>query len=619
MSFLFPAFLLGTLAIAIPIILHLIKRDVAPRVAFSDIRFLRRAPVMQASRRRFRELLLLALRVTALLLLAVAFARPFFDTSGLLDRPITVVALDRSYSMSGPGVFERARRTAWDAVADAPDGHVVGVVAFDDAADVVFDASPDRGAAGAAVELVRPGAGATRYRAAVDVAVELVGSRDGRVVIITDLQRSGWDLGGEGVVPANITIEVNDVGPIDHNLAVRAVQLTPTGVVGVVLNAGVTERATIAMLRIDDEEVASTEVTFAPGTTDVVFDVPLPPTGVLDLAVDDPEGLPADDRRYALLDPPDPASLAIVSNGGRLWAGAFYLERALHAGEGISPFVLHPLSPRALTEQGLTDHEAVVLVGTEGLDRQGRGRLFQFADQGGGVLIVTGPTLDPALVSDVLGPSVTLSLRPVEHDPKLSMFVTDPRHPIFRAFGGLVGTLGQVRFRGTMQIGQTGAGRVLARFTDGTPALAEYSVGQGRVIVFASDLNNEWNDFPRRPTFVPFVHEVARYLLGHRERQREFLLADAPPGVDREPGPRMIPASGRRIVLNVDPRESDLSRVTPEAFRSRVVSPPPEAPSANSGRTDATAHEAEQRYWWYTLLIMVVVLVAEAWLGRTMA
>ena len=198
MSFLFPAFLLGTLAIAIPIILHLIKRDVAPRVAFSDIRFLRRAPVMQASHRRLRELLLLALRVAALLLLAVAFARPFFDTTGLLDRPITVVALDRSYSMSGPGVFERARRTARDAVADAPAGHLVGVVAFDDAADVVFDASSDRGAAGAAVELLRPGAGATRYRAAVDAAVELVGSRDGRIVIITDLQRSGWILVAKG-------------------------------------------------------------------------------------------------------------------------------------------------------------------------------------------------------------------------------------------------------------------------------------------------------------------------------------------------------------------------------------------------------------------------------------
>ena len=112
----------------------------------------------------------------------------------------------------------------------------------------------------------------------------------------------------------------------------------------------------------------------------MVFDVSLPLIGVLDLAIDDPDGLPADDRRYALLDPPEPASLAIVANGGRLGAGAFYLERALRAGEEISAVRLHPLSPRALTEQALTDHDAVVLVGTEGLDRPGRGWVFQFAD-----------------------------------------------------------------------------------------------------------------------------------------------------------------------------------------------------------------------------------------------
>ena len=148
--------------------------------------------------------------------------------------------------------------------------------------------------------------------------------------------------------------------------------------------------------------MASTEVPLAPGTSEVVFDVSLPPTGVLDLAIDDPDGLPADDRRYALLDPPQPASLAIVTNGGRVGAGAFYLERALRAGEEISAVHLRALSPRALTEEALTDHDAVVLVGTERLDRQGRGWFFQFADHGGGVLIVTGPTLDPALVSDIL-------------------------------------------------------------------------------------------------------------------------------------------------------------------------------------------------------------------------
>ena len=77
MSFLYPAFLLGALAIAIPIVLHLLRRDVAPEVPFTAVRLLHRAPVERADRRRLRDLLLLAARVAALLLLAAAFARPY--------------------------------------------------------------------------------------------------------------------------------------------------------------------------------------------------------------------------------------------------------------------------------------------------------------------------------------------------------------------------------------------------------------------------------------------------------------------------------------------------------------------------------------------------------------
>ncbi len=77
MSFLFPAFLLGALAIAVPIALHLLRRDVAPEVPFTAVRLLQRSPIARSRKRRLRDLLLLAARIVALLLLAAAFARPY--------------------------------------------------------------------------------------------------------------------------------------------------------------------------------------------------------------------------------------------------------------------------------------------------------------------------------------------------------------------------------------------------------------------------------------------------------------------------------------------------------------------------------------------------------------
>src|SRR6267143_1256757 len=106
-SFLSPLFLAAAAAAAVPIVLHLLKREPEPRVKFAVVKLLKRAPVEHTEKRRIRELLLLALRIAALLLLALAFARPFFPSGAAIGSPgVTVIALDTSYSMSAPGQFE---------------------------------------------------------------------------------------------------------------------------------------------------------------------------------------------------------------------------------------------------------------------------------------------------------------------------------------------------------------------------------------------------------------------------------------------------------------------------------------------------------------------------------
>src|SRR5262245_59468740 len=134
MSFLSPLFLLGVLAAAVPIALHMLKREPEARVRFAAVRLLKRAPVEQARHRRIRELLLLALRVSAFVLLALAFARPFLTAAQESAPAVTVVALDTSLSMSAPGQFERARQLAREAVERAPARDLVGVLTFADTA-----------------------------------------------------------------------------------------------------------------------------------------------------------------------------------------------------------------------------------------------------------------------------------------------------------------------------------------------------------------------------------------------------------------------------------------------------------------------------------------------------
>src|SRR4051812_42690377 len=115
MSFLTPLYLIGAGLVALPIVLHLLRRDVAPPVPFTAVHLLRQTAVERSRRHRLRDLLLLAARVCALLLLAAAFARPYRAAAPGAVRT-TVVAVDRSFSMAAPARIARARELAGQAI-----------------------------------------------------------------------------------------------------------------------------------------------------------------------------------------------------------------------------------------------------------------------------------------------------------------------------------------------------------------------------------------------------------------------------------------------------------------------------------------------------------------------
>jgi hypothetical protein len=99
MTFLAPALLALGVAAAVPVALHLFQRHQGPRVVFPAIRYLQRAERESAARLRLRQLLLLALRVLAVILIAAAAARPFLPVGGAGHHPTSVViVLDNSLS-----------------------------------------------------------------------------------------------------------------------------------------------------------------------------------------------------------------------------------------------------------------------------------------------------------------------------------------------------------------------------------------------------------------------------------------------------------------------------------------------------------------------------------------
>jgi Aerotolerance regulator N-terminal/von Willebrand factor type A domain len=620
MSFLFPAFLLGSLAIALPIVLHLLRRDVAPEVPFTAVRLLRRSPIERPARRRLRELLLLIARVIALLLLAAAFARPYIQ--GATPANVRIVAIDRSYSMGGDR-FGRALEAARAAIDGAGSRERVAVIAFDDRAEVL--AQPGgTGDARAALASVRAGFGATRYGPVFAKALEIAAGARGHVIVVSDLQRSGWDGQPPARLPAGWQLDVQDVGGVDTNVAVTAVDIERDRVIATLRNSGTSARTGTARAVLDGHDVAQATYTLpAGGTARVPIVWHAPGAGALAVSIDDPEGFQADNTRYVSLGSQGTIKTLVVTTGGQ---SGGYLARALgttasetETANAVDVDVANGARVAELTPDELASYRVVALLSTRGVERRVRDAVIARVQQGAGLLLAAGPDLDAGVISGLTDWAPALTIKPDEgigasNNQSLTLAVTDLRHPIFRPFGALAANLGQVRVERTWRVSADGW-TVVARFSNGAPALMERPLGQGRVLLFASDLDRRWNDFPLHPAFVPFAVEAVKHLAGvadHR-RVRDYTVAQAPTGIQATPGVYRT-SDGRLISVNVDVAEGSLDRLSREGFAEMVQRSGETATAALELQARQT--ESRQSYWQYGLLVMLAALVAESFVGR---
>jgi hypothetical protein len=593
LSFLSPLFLVAAVAAAIPILLHLFHRKTEVVIDFPAVKLLKRAPVQQHRRRRLRELILLALRVAALVLLALSFARPYFAGSVAPDSaPITVIAVDTSMSMTAPGQFDRAKDAARRAATAAPASNGLALISFNDAASVVVQPTTDRAAINNAIAQLTPGNNGTRFRTALARASEVIGGRDGHVVIVSDLQQVGWESNDDGGLPDGVNVEVVSIAPPAGNLAVTSAERRDRRIVASIQNYGSTEVKAPVRLIAGGKEIAKTDVTVAAlGAADVELTGALPQSGDAEVRVDDAGGYQPDNVRVVRLEgsPAVPIGVIVADPTGAV--GGLYVERALTVAGNGREFDVDVRDGREMgnmTAADLAKDAALFVLGTRTLDRAGRELIRNYLAQGGQVMLAMGPDVDPGTLSDVLGVNLSFAVDPVKA-PGAMMIATDGRHPIFRPFLNPSGALGDVQVEQHRRLNDQAGRTVLARFTGGDAALTEQAVGKGRLLVFTSDLDNQWSRFPLNPAFVPFAVETARYLT------HEVNVS-------------------RRTADGAKADESNPAATTVEEFTNAIERT--NRSNLQSSRNTARDIEGRQRWWQVGLVVMLVALAGESLVGR---
>jgi hypothetical protein len=247
MTFLHPwAIWIGVAAAAGPVLIHWLTRPRPVPLPLSTLRFVREAVRQQQSWHRLRDWLLLALRTLAVLLLALAVARPqwgqrpqVLDLSG--SDAVRVVLLDLSQSMAArEGAveqIERARTIAAGYLRYRP-GLAANLILAAARPQGVFD-GPSTNFDALRDELARARVLPQRLdvNRALDLAARMLAPtspsdhRRRELVVVSDFQRSTWAKADFSPLPADAQIQFESTAPAQPlaNFAILRVEGRATG------------------------------------------------------------------------------------------------------------------------------------------------------------------------------------------------------------------------------------------------------------------------------------------------------------------------------------------------------------------------------------------------------
>jgi hypothetical protein len=539
MSFLAPLFLAGLAAVAVPILIHLVKREHGQLVPFPSIMFLRRLRHESTRQRKIRHWLLLLLRTAALALIVAAFARPLVRRETLAVGPTTgarevVILVDRSYSMAYGDRWARAQEAARQAVRTLGATDKATLVLFGRGADADLRSTTDRARLLSAIDGAEAGYDVTRFGPALKLAQGILeGSTQPRreVILISDFQRTGWD-GAKDTArfPTGTVITPVPIGdPDPSNVTVVSAAFARQAFSGqdrVIVSAALMNRASRGVdglevrLELDGRQIEVQKVALGPRASGSVTFAPFTLAepivrGAVRIA---PDALPRDDAFNFVLSPIRPVSVLIVEPAEAGRALSLYLTNAL--GIGDKPvFKTERVRIDRLTSSDFATRSVVVMNDVAPPRGAVADALRQFVETGGGVLAVLGERASwsgrDGLLPGSAGGTVERSAR-----VEATLGTIDYAHPVFEVFRApRAGDLSSARFYRYRRFAVGESARVIARFDDGEVALAEGAVGSGRVLVWTSTLDSFWNDLALKPVYLPFVHRMVRHLAAYAERE----------------------------------------------------------------------------------------------------
>jgi hypothetical protein len=546
--FLYPIFLFGLIAASLPLLIHLLNRRRLNRIRFPAVRFILMSQKRISRSYRLRHWILLALRTTAVLLLALLLANPIFQTgAGLFagGGPVSlVILLDNSLSMtwSGDGIgFKQAKEAARLLITSLGDSDRAAIVPTSISGKEPIRLKLEKDVLLKELDQIEIADGTANFSIALGRAYELLGEPAGHkeIRLITDLGLTGWDnfsMSSLKQVDAAIPVTAIHVGRKQKplNVAVKEIRAAGQGIgvdlplhlEAVVANFSDQEvKDVLVQLSIEGQNKDQKLTSVPPrGDATVTLQTRLSQAGShagqLTIKKDGLAGnasmhfgVHAQEQLRVLVVDGDPQTSLVQSE-------TFFLTRALNpaAESDSSQYLPTVIIPEGLSAAALDAYQVIVLCNVATLPDSFIAKLQNYLRGGGGLLIFGGDRLQPdhynAKLAQILQAPIRDKKQGLEGSgEKIGKF--ELTHPALQSLSDnlLQESIKSARVWGYSRISASGKS-VLMSLANGDPLLIEQKVGSGRVMFITTTADRDWSDLPVKTAYLPMIQSLTNYLAG---------------------------------------------------------------------------------------------------------
>ena len=576
MFFLNPLLLLGVLAVASPIIIHLLARKQIRHVVWAAMRFLQASVARNQRKMDLEDIILLVLRCALLALLAVALARPSFRHGGFGSfqsggNQSAVILLDNSASMAqtdgAVSAFQKAQQAGEEVLDALPSGSASAVWLVSDVVKgIIPEPTRDFSLARKVIRQAQRCDRGTEIQPALRQAIDILQRQKTpgkEIYLLTDGQAAGWKQVAE--TRAMLQSVKSDVKT--HLLLVGEGESRNLGVTGLRLASALAPvdeplRFEVEVSNFGIEEAKNTPVSLAidgepPGDEQTLESIPAGESKRISLFVRfrspgfhavtarvQADRDPADDQRVLAVRVTGEINVLLVDGDPGAEprdSEVFYLRNALTPvpPEQREKYFIKTktMTPAEFESAKLSDYEAVVLANVAEFSEAALDALTKYIRAGGGLVVFPGAKIHAAFYNDKL--QAERSLLPATFgephgnpDQQEQFFHLQSKgyeHPIVEIWQDpAAGTLGAAHFFRSFALipgkksdvpGDAGPPAIVLSYDDGHPAVMERTWGYGRVVQFSSSANAAWNDLCVRPVYVPLMHRVLGSLLARQDER----------------------------------------------------------------------------------------------------